>query len=419
MRCEIVAVGTELLLGQIVDTNSSWLGEQLGLHGIDSHFQTKVGDNLERIVSVLRLALERSDAVIVCGGLGPTQDDITREAIARVMKVRLSRDERLSRRIQALFRARGRPMPEINLRQADVPEGSSVIPEMPGTAPGLMCPVGERVIYALPGVPHEMRSMVSGTVLPDLKRRAGETAVIRSRVVRTWGRTESALAELLAQRIAELDRSGSATLAFLASGIEGIRIRITAKAADEAAAERVLAEEEQRLRDLLGISVFGVDEETMEYVVLGMLRQRGLHLGVAESFTGGLVGGRLTQVPGASEVFRGSLVCYARDLKVGLLGVEEGPVVSEEAASAMALGVCKLLSAEAGIATTGVAGPSEQEGRAVGTACLAVALHGEAEAQTIRLPGDRERIRHYGVTTVLNLLRLRLMGRHLATPRNS
>ena len=418
MRCEIVAVGTELLLGQIVDTNSSWLGEQLGCHGIDSHFQTKVGDNLGRIVSVLRLALERSDAVIVCGGLGPTQDDITREAIAEVMNVRLLREERLSRRIRARFRARGRPMPEINLRQADVPEGASIMPEMPGTAAGLICPVGEQVIYAVPGVPHEMQAMVAGTVLADLKRRAGATAVIRSRVVRTWGRTESALAELLAERIAELDRTGHATLAFLASGIEGIRIRITAKAETEAAAETVLAAEEQRLRQLLAVSVFGVDEETMESVVLGMLRQRGLHVGVAESFTGGLVSGRITRVPGASDVFRGGLVCYASDLKRGLLGVPEGPVVSEEAATAMALGVCELLRTEVGIATTGVAGPDEQEGRPVGTACLAVALSGDCQAQTIRLPGDRERIRQYAVTTVLNLLRLRLMGRSFATRAN-
>ena len=309
-------------------------------------------------------------------------------------------------------------MPEINLRQADVPEGASIMPEMPGTAAGLICPVGEQVIYAVPGVPHEMQAMVAGTVLADLKRRAGATAVIRSRVVRTWGRTESALAELLAERIAELDRTGHATLAFLASGIEGIRIRITAKAETEAAAETVLAAEEQRLRQLLAVSVFGVDEETMESVVLGMLRQRGLHVGVAESFTGGLVSGRITRVPGASDVFRGGLVCYASDLKRGLLGVPEGPVVSEEAATTMALGVCELLRTEVGIATTGVAGPDEQEGRPVGTACLAVALSGDCQAQTIRLPGDRERIRQYAVTTVLNLLRLRLMGRSFATRAN-
>ena len=210
MRCEVIAVGTELLLGQIVDTNSSWMGEQLALAGIDSHFQTKVGDNLARIVACIRLGLERSDAVILCGGLGPTQDDITREAIAEVMGVALVRHPEIGERIRAMFAARGREMPENNLRQADVPEGATVMPQMPGTAPGLVCPVGDKVIYAVPGVPHEMREMVAGTVLPDLQRRAGLTAVIKSRVLRTWGQSESGLAEMLGHRIRELDAIGKA-----------------------------------------------------------------------------------------------------------------------------------------------------------------------------------------------------------------
>ncbi len=233
MRCEVVAVGTELLLGQIVDTNSAYIGERLARAGIDSHFQTKVGDNLGRIVAVLRHALDRSDAVIVCGGLGPTQDDITREAIAEVMGVPLVLRPEIAERIRALFAARGRVMTANNLRQAEVPEGASVIPEMPGTAPGLICPVGDKVIYAVPGVPYEMREMIGGTVIADLRRRAGVPAIIRSRVLRTWGHSESGLAELLAPRIAELDALGDPTLAFQASGIEGIKVRITVKAPDE------------------------------------------------------------------------------------------------------------------------------------------------------------------------------------------
>ncbi|MEY2476339.1 MAG: nicotinamide-nucleotide amidase, partial [Actinomycetota bacterium] len=159
MRCEVVAVGTELLLGQVVDTNSSWMGERLAVAGIDSHFQTKVGDNLARIVLAIRTALARSDAVIVCGGLGPTQDDITREAIAEVMNVELVRDEVIVERIRSMFSSRGREMAENNARQADVPEGASVIEQVRGTAPGLICPVGHKVVYAVPGVPHEMREM--------------------------------------------------------------------------------------------------------------------------------------------------------------------------------------------------------------------------------------------------------------------
>jgi nicotinamide-nucleotide amidase len=246
MRCEVIAVGTELLLGQIVDTNSSWMGEHLALAGIDSHFQTKLG-------------LERSDAVILCGGLGPTQDDITREAIAEVMGVPLVRDTGIGERIRALFASRGRKMTDNNLRQADVPEGASVIPQMPGTAPGLVCPVGDKIVYAVPGVPHEMREMLNGTVIPDLQKRAGLSAVIRSRVLRTWGQTESGLAEMLAGRIEELDAPGNPTLAFQASGIEGIKVRITAKAGSAEEAETILSGEEARLRAILGDAIFGID----------------------------------------------------------------------------------------------------------------------------------------------------------------
>jgi nicotinamide-nucleotide amidase len=414
MRCEVIAIGTELLLGQIVDSNSAWIGEHLALAGIDSHFQTKVGDNLGRIVGCIRLALTRSDAVILCGGLGPTQDDITREALATVMAAPLVRQPALAARIEALFVARNRPMAANNLRQADVPEGAAVIPEMPGTAPGLICPVGDQVIYAVPGVPHEMRAMVAGTVLPDLQRRAGLRAVIRSRVLRTWGQTESGLAELLADRISELDALGNPTLAFQASGIEGIKVRITAKAPDEAAAAALIAAEEAVLRPLLGACLFGCDEASMEAVVLDLLRARGLTLAVAESVTGGLVEARLTAVPGASDVLKGGVVAYATEVKQRLLGVPEGPVVSGETAQAMALGVRRLLGAEVGLATTGVAGPAEQEGQPVGTVWLGLALGEQAEARLARLPGDRTRIRDYAVISLLDLLRRRLLAEGVA-----
>ncbi|HUU72543.1 MAG TPA: competence/damage-inducible protein A [Burkholderiales bacterium] len=409
MRCEVIAIGTELLLGQIVDTNSSWMGEHLALAGIDSHFQTKVGDNLERIVSSIHLGLERSDAVILCGGLGPTQDDITREAIAQVMGVTLVRRPEIGERIRAMFASRGRTMSDNNLRQADVPEGATVIEQMPGTAPGLVCPVNDKVIYAVPGVPHEMREMFAGTIIPDLQKRTGLTQVISSRVLRTWGHTESGLAEMLAGRIDELDGLGNPTLAFQASGIEGIKVRITSKAgsADEAAA--ILADEEARLRATLGDVVFGIDGETMESVVIDMLRDKGLTLGIAESLTGGLMGARFTAVPGASDVFRGGVVSYASDVKFSLLGVPEGPVVTAQAAQAMAEGARRALGADVGLATTGVAGPAEQEGQPVGTVFLGLAMDGGCEAQQVKLPGDRLRIRQYAVISAVNLLRKRLM----------
>ena len=408
MRCEIIAVGTELLLGQINDTNSSWIGAQLARIGVDSHFQTKVGDNMARIIDSIRLALERSDAIIMCGGLGPTQDDITRDAIAQVMGVSMQRDAAVVERIQQRFRARGRVMPENNKRQADVPQGATLIAQMPGTAPGLICPIGKQVIYAVPGVPSEMREMVSGTILPDLQRRAGTAAVIKSRVLRTWGHSESGLAELLAGRIDELDRSGNLTLAFQASGVEGLKVRITAKAQDEASALRIIADEESKIREILGDLIFGIDDQTMESVVLDMLKQRGLTLGVAESVTGGMVSARLTAVPGASQVLRGSIISYASAVKFSLLGVPEGPVINAAAAQAMALGVCQVLGSDIGLAITGVAGPDEQEGQPVGTVFLGLAMNGAAQSERITLPGQRSTIRELAVISLLNLLRLRL-----------
>jgi len=410
VRCEVIAIGTELLLGQSVDTNSSWIGEQLALAGIDCHYQAKVGDNIPRIVDLLNLTLDRSDAVILCGGLGPTQDDVTREAVAQYMGATLKRDPALVDRIRERFAARAREMPDNNLRQADVPVGASSIAEMPGTAPGLICPIGDRVIYAVPGVPSEMRIMMEGSILPDLKRRAGSEAVIRSRTLRTWGQSESGLAEMLAGRIEALDRTGNPTLAFLASGIEGLKVRITAKGADSAQVDALIAEEERLVRDVLGDIVFGVDEQTMESVVLDLLRQRRLTLAVAESLTGGLLASRLTDIAGASDVFRGALVAYASDVKHQHLGVAEGPVVSEAAAAQMARGVRDLLGADVALATTGVAGPSPQEDQPVGTVYVAVALGEQVETRQLHLGGNRRQIRQFTVIGLLNLLRRRLLA---------
>ena len=408
MRCEVVAIGSELLLGQIVDTNSSWIGEQLALAGIDSHFQVKVGDNQARIVSAIRQALARSEAVICCGGLGPTQDDITRECIAEVMHVNLERRADLEAVIQDLFAARGRSMPANNLRQAEVPAGATVIPQTRGTAPGLICPLGDRVIYAVPGVPHEMRDMIDRAVLPDLTARAGERATIRSRTLRTWGLSESALAELVAPRLEALEAAGNPTIAFLASGIEGIKVRITAKgtgADAAAAAEALLAREERELRALLGEVVFGVDEDNMEATIGRLLVARGLTLAVAESLTGGLMASRLTAVPGASAWFRGGIVSYASEVKRDLLGVGEGPVVSESAAAEMAAGAARVLGADAAVAVTGVAGPDEQEGQPVGTVWVGLSVGGEVATRKLWLPGDRDRVRQMTVISALDLLR--------------
>ncbi len=299
-----------------------------------------------------------------------------------------------------------------NLRQAEVPVGATAIHDpQPGTAPGLIAPIGEKVIYAVPGVPYEMQEIIAKAVLPDLRARSGETAAIVSRTLRTWGESESGLAELLADRIRFLDRVGNPTLAFLASGIEGLKLRITAKAADEASAHELLAAEEAELRALLGGLVFGVDDESMEHAVAVLLDAHGLTLGLAESISGGLMGARVTDVAGASAFFRGSIVSYDSEVKFDLLGVPEGPVVSAEAAIAMAEGARRVLGADVGLAVTGVAGPAEQDGQPVGTVFIGLAIDDHAEFVQLRLPGDRRRIREFTVISAFNLLRQRLLER--------
>ena len=412
MRSEVVAVGSELLLGQIDDTNSSWIGRELAAVGIDSYYQTKVGDNLDRMIAVIELALSRSDVVICTGGLGPTQDDITRDAIAAVMGVELETDDVLVAKIEAMWGARGREMPAINRLQARIPVGAAPIPVQPGTAPGIVAHFehggAQKSIYAVPGVPWEMQQMMHDFIIGDLVERAGGPSVIRSRTLRTWGTSESGLAELLADEIERLDQSGEATIAFLASGMEGLKVRITAKGSDEAAVAAALDAEDARVRDIIGPIVFGVDDQTMESVVLDLCRQHGLTLGTAESLTGGMVAQRLTATPGSSDVFRGGVITYATDVKTTLLKAPEGPSVSEEMVEAMAVGACQTLGADVALATTGVAGPDAWEGIPPGTIWIATCIRGEVESVLLRYKFDRERSRQYTTITVLNALRKRL-----------
>jgi nicotinamide-nucleotide amidase len=377
------------------------------------------------------------------------------------MGVRLVQDDDVADRILEMFASRGRRMPANNLRQALVPEGATTVADpQPGTAPGLICPVGDKVVYALPGVPYELQQIALGAVIPDLQRRSGQPAVIRSRTLRTWGESESGLAERLADHVRELDDvegAGQVTLAYLASGIEGLKVRMTVKAGDEASAAAVLDAEEARLRELLGDLVFGVDAVAMEHAVAELLVKRGLTVAVAESLTGGLVAARLVNVPGASTWFRGGVVAYASEVKRSLLDVPDGPVVSAAAAHAMAIGVGARLEADIGLAVTGVAGPDPQDGEAPGTVFLAVTGLPSAAEQTagavagpraapdsagvphvagghgmtvlgagaqrvrdgepgevtvrVQLPGDRQRVRQFACISLLDLLRRQLLAR--------
>lgn len=420
MRAEVVAVGSELLLGHIHDTNSAAIAAALADAGIDVLYSARVGDNHERIVAVLRDALSRSDAVVVTGGLGPTQDDITREAITEVMGAKLEFHQDIAEHIRGLFESRGRYMAENNLRQAEVPAGATVIPAV-GTAPGLICPVGEKVVYAMPGVPWEMERMLLGTVVPDVTARSGQRRVILSRVLRTWGTSESRLAEMLASRFEALEQSGNPTMAFLAGQGE-IRVRLTANAPTRGEALELIEAEESEVRALLGSLIFGSDDESMAFVLGALLSARQQTIAVAESLTGGLLSERLTAVAGSSGWFAGGVVAYDPEVKSKVLGVEpsmvEGDaIVSEETAIAMAEGVRGLIGSDWGAGLTGEAGPESSTSHPVGTLCVGwVGPDGVKGSLTTRLPGDRRRIQEFAAAAAINLVRLALTGEEPRPP---
>ncbi len=421
--CEVVAVGSELLLGESVDTNSAWISARLAEVGLDVFRHTTVGDNLDRIVAVLRGACERADTVIVAGGLGPTQDDLTRVAVARLAGVRLERRPELVEYVTGYFAERRRDMPENNLLQADLPAGARVLAPV-GTAAGFAIDLpaagGGAVVYCLPGVPREMQMMMTTEVLPDLTRRLGLATTI-SRFVRTAGMAESAVAEACADIVRRLDaeaqrRGGAAnpTVAFLASRGE-TRVRVTGKAGSRAAALALVDPVVEEIVGVLGAGVAGTDDEGVEHAIARQLRRGRWSLAIAESITGGGVGSRLVTVAGASEWFRGGLVTYATSSKVGLADVPEevlerhGPV-SEETAAALAAGARRRLDADVGLGVVGVAGPSSQGGVPLGTVCLGVmGPGGVSSARSVRVPGrDRAVVQEFAASAALDYLRRRL-----------
>jgi len=411
MIVEVLAVGTELLLGQIVNTNAATIGVRLAEAGFDHYHQAVVGDNVERIAEAVRLAIGRADALIITGGIGPTQDDVTREAICAAAGAAMDFSEEQADALRRRWAERGREMPESNLRQAQYPEGAELIANAKGTAPGLRMRIEGAWVFAVPGVPAEMLPMLDNDIVPFLRSESGSgEAVVVSRLIRTWGESESLIAEILDDLY---ETSANPTVAFLASSGE-IKVRLTAKAATEQEALGLIAPVEAEVRRRLGTQVFGIDEDTIERVVLELVEAHGWKLATAESATAGMVAARLTSVPGASKVFRGSIVAYQEDVKTGVLGVPraiidtEG-VVSEATACAMAKGVAALLGADVAIATTGSAGPDPQE-QPVGSMVIAVHTPEGTRARSLQVPGDRERVRAYTTTAALHLARLALAG---------
>jgi nicotinamide-nucleotide amidase len=422
MRVALLAVGTELLLGDIVNSNAAWLGRRLADAGLEVVASSVVDDDADRIARAVRTALPgqhdalgRADALVITGGIGPTQDDLTRAGLAAAAGVELRRDDALAAALGQRYAALGRRrMPEPNLVQADLPDGATPIENPHGTAPGIRMPLSGGVAYALPGVPHEMRAMVEASVLPDLLARAGRPAAIITRTLRLAGTGESAVAERVSALADRLAAAGNPALSFLAGEGE-VRVRLTARADTAAAARALIAPEEAEARDALGQAVYGVDDDTLDAVLHRLLAARYATVAVAESLTGGLLGATLSEMPGASATYRGALVTYATDTKASLAGVSQtllddaGPVAADVAA-AMAEGARDRLEATYGLGLTGVAGPQEQDGQPVGTVHVGFAGPDGTAVRSARLPGDRPRIRRRAVVAALDLLRRHLEG---------
>ncbi|WP_131737592.1 CinA family nicotinamide mononucleotide deamidase-related protein [Actinomadura roseirufa] len=413
MRVELLTVGDELLLGDTVNGNAAWLGRRLADHGVEVTRSVVVGDETDVIVEAVRAALGRADAVLTTGGLGPTYDDLTRDALAEAAGVPLVRDAGLEERLRERAAAAGRALQPMAFRMAEVPEGAGLLPNSAGTAPGLRVDLPGGTVYALPGVPSEMRTIMDEVVLPELAARAGLPVVAR-RTLRTAGVWES----VIATRLAEVEAMPDVRLAYLPDPAE-VKIRVTAAGPDAAAR---LAAAEARIRDLLGPVVYGVEDEALDRVVHRLLAARSATVAVAESITGGLIGAELTAMPGSSATFAGGAVTYATGLKARLLGVPgdllaEHGAVHPDVAAAMAAGVRDRLGATYGLAVTGVAGPEPQDGRPVGT--VFVGLAGPGESRTVvspklPVPGTgpevRAVLRRMAVVHALELLRRTLLG---------
>jgi nicotinamide-nucleotide amidase len=410
VRAEVVAVGTEILLGQIPNSNAQWIGERLAAIGVDVLHHQAVGDNVDRIVEALSLATSRADVVIVTGGLGPTQDDVTREALAKAAGVELERRPELEQAIRDTFARAGREMPRSNLVQADAPVGARTISAERGTAPGVAMELDGTRVYALPGVPAEMREMMERTVLPELEALAGPATIV-SRTIRCVGIAESRVAEMLD----DLFRgSTNPTVAYLAGGGE-VRVRLTAKASSVEEAGALLAPLARDVSERIDEFVTSTSDEELEDVVGRLLRASGKTIACAESLTGGAMSARLAHAPGASDYLVGSAVCYSSDAKREILGVSQetidgAGVVSRECAAEMAAGARRLFGADVALSTTGAAGPEPHDGAPPGTVWVAIDAPDVAHQRRIRAPGDREMVVRWSEQAALDLARRHLEG---------
>ena len=402
MRTEILSIGTEMLLGQIVDTNANYLAQQLPALGLELYYVSQIGDNLQRLTDAFRRALERSDVIITTGGLGPTEDDLTREAIAALFDEPLVRQPELEAQLREFFVRRGRTMPERNVKQATLIASSSALPNPVGTAPGWWVERDGKVIVSMPGVPHEMFKMWEEQALPRLAKRISGGMIV-SRILKLVGIGESHAEEA----VGELTRSMNPTLATYAKS-DGIHLRLTAKAPTRSEALALLDRFEPQVRERVGEWLYGTDSESFPAVVGQLLRSRGLRLAVAESATGGQLASLITEAPGASDYFVGGFTVYSRESKAAL-GVspeilDRYGTVAQATTQALARAARERTGADVAVATTGVAGPDPSEEKPVGLLHMVVDIQGRQTCQETRYSTTRTEYKRRGALEALHLL---------------
>ena len=408
MRAEIISIGTEILMGEILDTNAQYVAQRLPAMGIDLFYMHQIGDNRPRLVELISQARQRSDIVLCTGGLGPTEDDITRDAIAESIGEEPYVVPELEAHLRAFFESRGGQMPEQNVKQATIVPSGESIPNPRGTAPGWWVEKDGAIIIAMPGPPAEMTGMWSNDVGPRLAARSDGTVLI-SRTLKTTGLGESTLDEALGDI-----RAGEDPTVGVYHKADGVHVRMASKALDEATARARIEPVEAAIRALLGDNIWGADEDTFQEAVARLLDERGLSIAVMESCTGGLLASTITDVPGASRFFRGGLVTYTAEAKIHY-GVDADlidahGVVSNETASAMAAAVRKQFNADIGVGITGVAGPEPHGGQPVGAVCLGVETPDESYATGYTFAQTRAAIKARAVTSALTLIRRAALG---------
>lgn len=415
-RAAILAVGSELLTPIRIDTNSLTITEQLERLGIEVIYKGVVGDDRQEVATAVRAALARVDLLVCCGGLGPTDDDVTREAVAEVLRRALVEDERIVARIEARFAARRIAMPAINRRQAMVPEGAIAIDNSNGTAPGLWLEEAGRAVLLLPGPPRELRAMLAWSVEHLIQPRSSGLALVR-RVIRITNRTESQTEETVQPLYARWARQTIPVSATILASLGQIELHLSSRAASRTEVQSVIDAAARDVAELLGLDAYSIDGQPLETVVGELLVERGFRIATAESCTGGLLASRLTDVAGSSRYVDRAVVAYANEAKISLLGVPEPTIaaqgaVSEPVALAMAEGIRRNAGVDVAVGVTGIAGPGGgSPAKPVGTVAVAVVVPGEERSKTFRFIGDREQVKFQATQAALDMVRRMLMSR--------